>query len=294
MQRPEEHTTTHAKPSFWRDLNVFVAAFVAMTSLGSFILVVPLSLLVKLVVPARQAELLAYPLGYALLALGLIYWWWKHGLSPRERNPARESRFRWGHVLLAVFNVALLAMFIPSLLGSFSMLPRMPAVAGFIVPLITLAPMGVIAGLFMVWSSRGKTPEFADTLPGAQSDLRNAQTGKLPSGSHLEKQPAGAVKPSIAPSAAAVVVGLVVSSLMLFVATVFASLGFQGNTSRFTGLVLPILFVIYVFWASVAISLLTKRRSSAIWVAWGPVGLFTVGLPVLQVVMMLLGPLFGR
>lgn len=294
MQRVEVKATTHAKPSVWRDLNVFVAAFVAITSVGSFILVVPWSLLLKLVAPARQAELIAYPLGHAMLAAGLIYWWWKHGLSPRERNPAREKRFRWGHVLLAVFNVALLAILIPSLLGSFSMLPRMPAVANMIVPLITLAPMGVIAGLWMVWSSRGKMPEFADTSPDAHGDPQKAQMAKWPAGSRLEKQPTNAAKPSIAPSAAAVVVGLIASSLMLFVAGVFASLGFQGNTSRFTGVVLPILFVIYVFWASIAVFLLTRRRSSAIWVAWGPVGLFTVGLPVLQVIMMMLGSVFGR
>lgn len=297
MQRAEENTTTHAKPSFWRDLNVFVAAFAVIASVGSSIIVIPLSLLVKLVVPARQAELVAYPLGHALLALGLIFWWWKHGLSPRERNPARERRFRWGHVLLAVFNVALLAMFATSLLGSFSMLPRMPAVAGVIVPLITLAPMGVAVGLWMVWTSRGKTPEFADTLPGAHSDPQKAQTAKWPGGSRWEKRSNEPTQPSLtsrASSVIAVVAGLLVSSLMLYMATVFGSLGFQGNASRFTWLVLPVLFAIYVFWVSTAVFLLSRRRSSAIWVAWGPVGLFTLGLPVLQVIMMLLGSLLGR
>ncbi len=287
MNRAEEQTATPAMPLFWRDLNVFVAAFAVIAGLGSFIVVVPLSLLVKLVLPARQAELVAYPLAYAVMAAGLVYWWWKHGLSPRERRPAKEKQFRQGHVLLAVFNAMLLAMFIPALVGNFSMLPRMPAVAGVFMLLTSLAPIGVIVGLVMVWSSRGTTPAFADTLPVAK-------TAQWPSGPRWNKGKNEATRPSRAPSSIAVAAGLLVSSFMLYMATVFGSLSFQGNPGRFTGVILPILVVIYVFYVSTAVFLLARRRGSAMWVAWAPVGVLMLGLPALQVIMMLLGSLFGR
>lgn len=294
MERAQEHLT-HAWPSVWRDLNVFIAAFVAMANLGSFIVVLPVSLLLKLVVPAQRAELIAYPLGYAMMALGLIYWWWKHGLSPRLRNPARERRFRWGHVLLGIFNTTLLLMlFVVSSLGRLSWLPHVPAVAGVFVSLMGLAPMGVIVGLAMVLSARGTAPEFTDTLPLAQGEPMRVQTVKLsppkPWDKPIDKPP----MPSGTPSAVLVVAGLLVSSPMLYMATIFGALGFQGNTSLFTGTVLPILIAMYVLYASTGIFLLTRRRASAVWVAWAPVGLFAVGLPALQVIMMLFRSLFGR
>lgn len=125
-------------PLFWRNLNVFIAAFTLIVSLAGFVIFVPVSLLAKLVLPSGQAEAFAYPLGYALVALALIYWWSKKGLSPRQRDPAREWRFRWGHVLLAVCNVGILAVFGLSALGSY--LPRMPAAAALLLVLVGMAP----------------------------------------------------------------------------------------------------------------------------------------------------------
>ena len=294
MERAQE-LLTRAWPSVWRDLNVFIAAFAAMASLGSFIMVVPVSLLLKLVVPAQRAELIAYPLGYAMMALGLIYWWWKHGLSPRQRNPARERRFRWGHVLLAIFNTTFLVMlFAASSLGRLSWLPHVPAVAGIFVSLMGLAPMGVIVGLVMVLSARGAAPEFADTLPWAQGDPMLAQPAKLSPRKPWDKPEEKPPLSSGTPSSILVVTGLLVSTPMLYMATIFGALGFQGNTSLFTGTVLPIVIAMYVLYVSTGIFLLTRRRNSAVWVAWAPVGLFTVGLPALQVIQLLFSYLFGR
>ncbi|MES2771020.1 MAG: hypothetical protein V4623_03425 [Pseudomonadota bacterium] len=293
-QQAEDQATTRASPSFWRDLNVFIAAFAGLASMGIFVIVVPLSLLAKLVVPDRQAELITYPLSYAVIASVLIYWWWKHGLSPRERNPARERRFRWGHIVLVVFNLSLLMMFVPALFGSIAVVPPMPAVASLLLPLITLAPMGVIAGLLMLWTSREKTPVFTETLPSEQGDWLDKQRTKLAFGSRDGTKAIAPLQPSSVPSTIVVVAGLIASSFMLFVATVFGSLAFQGNPARFTNVVLPILLVIYVLYGSTAVFLLTKRRGSAVWVAWAPVGLLVVGLPALQVILMLFGAVFGR
>ena len=216
MERVQKQLT-HAWPLVWRDLNVLIAAFAAMASLGSFIMVVPVSLLLKLVVPAQQAELIAYPLGYAMMVLGLIYWWCKHGLSPRQRNPARERRFRWGHGLLAIFNTTLLLMlFVATSIGHFSWLPRVPAVAGVFVLLMGLAPMGVIVGLAMVLSARGSAPEFADTSPWAQGEPMSPQTAKLSPRKPWDKQIDKPPLPSGTPSVILVVAGLAIAALVKY------------------------------------------------------------------------------
>lgn len=117
---------TEGKPPFWRDLNIFFAAFAAIVFIAGFAVFVPLSLVLKLVLPSRQAELVALPLGYALVAAGLGWRWRQHGLSPRQRTPAGEWRFQAGHVLLAVFNVMTVALFVGTSLGAYSLLPRLP------------------------------------------------------------------------------------------------------------------------------------------------------------------------
>ena len=111
------------RPPVWRDLNIFVAALVIASSVGGMVIFAPLSMLMKMVLPARLAEILGYAFSHLLVAGLLAYWWWKHGLSPRERDPARERRFQWGHGLLAFFNITLLTMFLLPLWGGLSWLP---------------------------------------------------------------------------------------------------------------------------------------------------------------------------
>lgn len=273
------------KLSLWRDINVFVAAFTVFASLGSFVVVIPVSLLAKLLLPSQQAELLAFPLAYALVALGLGYWWWKHGLSPCQRNPTRLGRFRWGHVLLAVFNLMMMIMLVPAYLGAGSLVPLMPAAARVFMGMIPLAPVALIAGLWMVLSARDTRPAFAATLPEAQLNPHQAQPTELRLESTLARR---------APSAVAVALGLLVSSLLLYMAAIFAGLSFQSDVKRYTAIFLPILIIFFVFYMSTALWLLSKRNSSAVWVAWAPTVLFTVGLPVLQVLIALFGFLLGR
>jgi hypothetical protein len=238
---------------------------------------VPLSLVMKLVLPSHQAELLAWPLGYALVAAGLGWRWWKHGLSPRQLDPARRTRFHLGHVLLAVFNILILAMFLGPWLGIYSMLPRMPGAARMIFALVALAPMGVLLGLVMVWSARGTAPAFADTLPEWAQGPRQVPSAQWP------PKPARA---GSAPSLLVVLAGLVVSSLMLFMVWIFGALAFANDQKVFSNVVLPIAAGVYAVYVIAAFGLLAKRKGAASWVAWAPVILVTVIAPLGQVIAM--------
>ena len=153
------------KSPFWPDLNVFVAASAMLGYLAGLVVFLPLSLLLKLVLPAREAEIFGWPLAYALVAAGLGWLWWKHGLSPRQLNPALARRFKVGHVLLAVFNITMVAMFLGTVRSVYTLLPHMPAAAGIAYTLMYLAPMGVLAAVVMVWSARETAPADADPLP---------------------------------------------------------------------------------------------------------------------------------
>lgn len=278
---------------FWRDLSVLIAAVVLIATVGSFIVVVPVSLLAKLVLPARQAELVAYPMGYALVALGLGYWWWKHGLSPRHRAPAREGRFRWGHVLLLVLNVMLLTIFLPPLFG-FSLMPRVPAAAGLIISFSGLLPVGLIAGLYMVWSARESAPAFADTVPATPTESPKTQFAPWPPALPAEKLSPIPSAASRVRSTIIVVFGLFVSSLLLFMAAVYGALSFQSNAQLFTGTVIPVLGFGYVVYLTTALFLLIKGRRFAIWAAWTPTIFFTIALPALQVIQLMFRGLISR
>jgi len=278
--------TSGTRPPLWRDLNIFVAAFMVMVSVGSMVLFVPLSLLAKIVLPSRQAEVIAFPLGYALTAGVLGYWWWKHGLSPRLRDPAREWRFRWGHRLLAVFNISLLAMFVFSFMASLSRLPAIPGIRGLVLPLVSLAalaPIAVLAGLAMVWSSRARPAVFADTFPAALAGA----SGKSSTGWSALKPPPP--RESLVVVVIIAVIGLMASTLLFYIGTVFGSLGFQGDSARLENVVLPIVGGCYVFYLAIVIFLLGKRSMAAAWVAWAPFLLVVVMVPLLQVFMALFG-----
>jgi hypothetical protein len=255
------------KASFWCDLNVFVAAFWAIAFLAGFVILIPLSLLLKLVPAARHAEMLAYPLGYGLVAAGLGLRWWKNGLSPRQVEPARQTRFRVGHVLLAVFNVTTVTMFLGNALGLYSLLSH---AGGLVYALTSFAPIGVLAGLVLVWGARGTVPAFADTLRPAEVSARQTPSAKWPP----EPVHAGS-----APSFLLVLAGLLATGFLVFVAAVFAGIGFTGNQKFYSGTVLPITGGVYAVYAITAFVLLAKRSGTAKWVAWSPIILITVIAP---------------
>lgn len=269
------------KPAnFWRDLNVFVAASILIVALGGFLVFVPAALLMQLVLPAREAEIVAYPLGYALVAAGLGYWWWKRGLSPRVRDPLRERRFRWGHAMLAVVNLMLAALYGFAAAGGFNALLVQPEMRNVFVPILTMAPLALIAGLVMVWTSRASAALATAPAPLPVVD----ENGVV--------QPApvavAVVRP---PSSAVAIVGMIVSTFMVATVAVFLGAAFESDMRMFTQRVLPALGILYVLYLAAAILMLLKRRRAARWVAWGPVVLLMVGLPVVQLVVMGLGAL---
>lgn len=270
-----------AKPAFLRDLNVFSAAFIALVSFASFAIFIPLSIVLKLVLPSRQAELLAWPLGYGLVAVFLCWRWWKHGLSPRQVDPSRQTRFRLGRGLIAFFNVAMAAMYARASFGAYSLLPAMPAmpaIAGVVIALTSAAPMGLLAGLYMVLSARGTGPAFADTSPAAADSVRQTPSAKWPP----ERTPAG-----LPPSVMLVMAGLVATSLVLYMAGVFGFLAFTREPKLYTNTVLPIVGGVYAVYVITALVLLVKRVHAANWVAWAPVTLFVVVLPLIQWIVLL-------
>jgi hypothetical protein len=271
--------------AFWPNLNVFITAFALMASMGMFVVVIPVTIVAKLVLPAREAELWAFPAAYVLIALGLAWYGWKFGLSPRERMPQREQRFRIGHGLLAFCNIAGLAMLVFAWLLPYvaahggallsrpaGSLPAMQLAALAMVP-FSIAPIVGIAGLVMVWTSRQREERFADTQVAGQA----AKAGET----------AGRTVP--------VVIGLLASSAIVYIGLVFASLGFQGRTERFTGVVLPVAGVCFVLWVTTTLWLLGKSRGgAAVTVAWLPVLLVLVGAPAAQLLFALIAALTHR
>lgn len=145
---------------------------------------------------------------------------------------------------------------------------------------MSLAPLGVLVGLVMVLSARGTDPAFADTLPAAPGGPPHAPSAK---------RPAESTRTGSAPSLLVVLAGLVVSSLVLFMAGVFGALAFANDQKLFSGIVLPIAFGLYVLYVAIALWLFTRRSGAAHWVAWAPVILVIVTSTGAQVIAMLIG-----
>jgi hypothetical protein len=286
-----------AARSFLANLNVFAAAMVAFASMGMAMLVIPISLLAKVVLPSRQAELFAYPAAVAVLAVGLAIVWRRRGLSPPVRKPGSERQFRIGHGMLATGNVALvLTMALPFLLAGRSVGTPLHGLAAAPLLVMSLAPFALFGGLIMVLTARAAhaqapasaAPAFADTVPQAGNSAQPAPFA-----------PAHPVRRTVYPQAyaktdaggwAVVLVGICASGLVLFIGTVFASLSFQGRVEQFTGVVLPIVGVVCVIWLTVSLWLAGagRARGAAI-VAWGPAVLVLVVMPAVSMLAFVVG-----
>jgi hypothetical protein len=266
---------TSRTPQFLADLNVFLAAWILFISIGAFVLVVPVNLLGKFILPVRQAELWAFPVAYTLAAAALAYWWRTRGLSPRQRYPGREWRFRTGHAMLIAFNASILLVFLWSRIG-FPVVSRPVGSPSLWASMSSLSPLLGLLGLVLVWGSRATQSDFEATVPSAVDQSGDRRSFRTPD---------DLASTSRAPSVIAVVLGLVASSTILYIAGVFASLAFQSDPKRFTGIVLPILGLLYVVYVAGSIALLQKRSSVAVLFAWAPLIALTVGLPVLQMIL---------
>lgn len=282
--------------TFWRNLNVFIAAFVLGLAAGGWLLMVPTALVLRLFMERQRAELVALPASYAVLAVVLAWYWWRSGLSPTVRRPDREGRFRKGHALLLASNVLaggmVVSSFVLPALLQHTKLPKLPALAALIMAALPIGIIAGIAGLIMVWSARAAADTtkpadpnaFADTVPQGPAAI-----ARWPDG------PANKKSKATAASALPAVLGIGASALLAFISLVFASLGFQGRTQVFTGTVLPVAGACFVLYVTTVIWLLANsRRGAATAVAWSPALLVLVGLPAMQVIAMAIAALVGK
>ena len=294
VQALQEAGPVAAAPSFWPSLNVFVTTFGLLAAVGGFAVVVPVSLVTKLFLPAPRAEAIAFPLAYAVLALGLAWYGWTKGLYPMHRRPDREARFRRGQVLLACCNVMAVAGWAASFaLPSLAARGGLQAVGAVMLAMFSVAPFVGALGLGMVWTAgaggavAGDT-EFVDTV---------AETaGRPPSA------PRPAAAPSRAPTVAAraasslpAIFGLLVSSLLIFMALVFAAISFQARQSAYTGVVLTIAAVCGLLYVTTVLWLLGQARTrAATWLAWSPALLMMGVVPALQILLTVFNMTTGR
>lgn len=140
---------------FWANINVFIACFIllAMFAAGPLFVVISI-VLAPLGKVSRLPVQLMYPVAYFLLSLPLLFFWWKTNLAPALRNPSRERRYRVGHWLVGLTNVAAIAAFSgPFFLARISGNPDLVMFAWLALPVYALAPLVWIIGLFMIWSS---------------------------------------------------------------------------------------------------------------------------------------------
>ncbi|MBI5279745.1 MAG: hypothetical protein HY854_25155 [Burkholderiales bacterium] len=273
--------------AFWLDLNVFVAAFLLLAGLGIAFLYVPLALAGKLVMPAQRAEVLAMPAAYAVLAAMLAWAWWSAGgLSPAVREEGKERQFHIGHGLLFASNAATAMVFAPAIGGaSLALSLQASALSGVMTLLPTAATVAAIAGILLVHGSRRAPPTlkastgFAATQPVPDDDDDESGEGK-------------AARVGLTLGALA---GLVASSVLIMIALVFAAIGMQYRAGQFTGFVVPVVAVTYIVYLAGSVWLaLNGRAAAALGLAWAPAVLMTLGLPLVQVVVMLAGALLGQ
>lgn len=280
------------------NLNVFVAAAALLMGLGAWVLLIPLSMLLKLAAPARQAELVAMPLAYALIFIGLALYGWRRGLSPARRKPGAERRYRIGHGLLALCNVALVAVIVMSVVAPYFMhlFSGKPLAGPSTISLLMMSPtlmmLAGVAGLVMVLGSRAPEPgvamgeAFPDTIAQGQGVPR-VPSAQWPPPATGKVQGAVSSLPALA--------GLVVSGFLIFISLVFAALGFQSDPKKYTSTFLPIAGAVIVVYVSAVIWLMaTGRQRPANLLAWSPVLLLLVGGPVMQMLAMLFGMLTGK
>lgn len=140
---------------FIRNLNVFIACLViaGMTIAGPVALLISVAL--RPILGERMAGGYMYPVAYLALGTLLAIAWWNTGLSPAERRPEREGRFKIGHGVIALTNIlAVAAVAGPLLLAKVSGNTNFAMLAWFALPVYALGFIAWPVGLFMVWSSR--------------------------------------------------------------------------------------------------------------------------------------------
>ncbi len=156
---PKLPPVTARRGMFFANLNVFFACLIlsALFAAGPLLMVASI-LLAPLAHMQKAYAGFMFPAIYFLLALPLVFFWWKTGLAPATRIPERERRYRMGHWLVGITTIATIAAFAaPFLLAHFSgktnfvMLGWITWIA---LPIYAFCYLAWAAGLYMIWSSR--------------------------------------------------------------------------------------------------------------------------------------------
>lgn len=266
---------------FARNLNIFLGCLIGFSSIGAWILIIPLSLLLRPFVGEQRASIIGMPLAYMLIALILAYAWWAGRLSPAQRAPGSNARFRAGHQLLAFGNLTVLAT-----LGAQFVLPQIAKVAPITMAggvLLFLMPMGmiaIIAGPLLVWSTRARVPAPAADQAFADTVIE-ARPGQLRAGRVTATTPVSRLSVTLP-----VILGLLASCFLVFMGAVFAgaAAGNSGSGKLFVDTAVPVMLVGLVLYLTTTIWLVWRRHDkSALGLAWGPVLLLVVAAPLMQI-----------
>lgn len=149
-------TKMKSSHGFLTNLNVFIACFIllAMFAAGPVIMIVSL-LLSPLGQYFKSYAGFMFPVAYLILALPLILFWWKTGLSPATLNSGRRRRYRIGHWLVGITNLMTIsALTLPFLFAHFSRNPNLAMLAWIALPVYAFSFLVWGIGLFLIWSSR--------------------------------------------------------------------------------------------------------------------------------------------
>jgi hypothetical protein len=142
------------RTGFWRDLNCYLPILAITGGALSGMVGALVAVLLAITIPSAR-PVIASVLSGAIVAVALVFLWKPLRLSAKEARPERESRFRIGHLLLAIANIAIVVSWCGPILVSF--LTGNPNYNyGLFLAAIVLFPAGFmwIAGLIMVYSSR--------------------------------------------------------------------------------------------------------------------------------------------
>ena len=141
---------------FLAKLNVFIPCFVLVLLLGTFLLGALFALgLTALGLSDDLATGIAFPLSFITIIALFIRFWIRKGSVLFDPDPARESRYRIGHGVLATTN-ALLAtsVAIPIILAAAFSNPNTMNLLWIAVAIFPLALVAWPIGLYMIWTSK--------------------------------------------------------------------------------------------------------------------------------------------
>lgn len=163
---------------FWRNLNVFVPSFALLLKIVGGPLVMLLTVPAMMIFQKDvRIGFIFMPLVGPILAAGLGYRWWRHGLAPRSVNPNRSKWHWYGHLLLAIASSVALTLLAFSLLmvpyvweewrPTYN--PDQRQYESLVGPISQGVVVTWVVGLLLVFSARGRPESKPVRDPGQES-----------------------------------------------------------------------------------------------------------------------------